>query len=112
MVLVLPEPPAAVRELGALALCEAAEVPDDDRMRAALVLDIADVELVVESALLVLDRFSTPPEVADRDEPLLLEAGLRRALLEAAAPPAPAPEDEPAVLDATTVDVPLWDAWI
>ena len=112
VVLVLPEPPpAAVRELGALALCEAAEVPVVERMRTPVLPDSAAVELIADRALLV-DRLSTPPEVAERDEPLLLEVGLRSALPEAAVAPAPAPDDEPAVLDATTAGVPLWEAWI
>ena len=111
MVLAPPEPPAAVRELGALALCEAADVPAVDRRRTPLLPDSAEVELVADRER-VLDRLSTPPEVADRDEPLLLEAGLRRPLPEVAAAPAPAPADEPAVLDATVPGVPLWEAWI
>jgi hypothetical protein len=59
-----------------------------------------------EKALLL--RFKTE-RVALRDDPLLLEDGVRRGLPCAEAPPpAPAPEDEPAVVEATAATAPVW----
>ena len=119
LLLELPPPPeAAVREFDALAFCDAADTPTDPDNTRALPPPIeaeesAELELAPDAGLVVLlARFSTPGELELSDEPLLLEAGVRRALPEAAAPPAPAPEDEPAVLEATAAGVPLREAWI
>ena len=113
-----PLPPAAaVRELDALAFCDAADTPADPDNTRALPLPIeaeesAEVELAPVELVVLLARFSTEDELELSDEPLLLEAGVRRALPEAAAPPAPAPEDEPAVFEATAVGVPPREAWM
>jgi hypothetical protein len=120
LLLELPLPPeAAVREFGALAFCDAADAPTDADNTPALPPPIeaeesAEVELTpeVELVVVLLARFNTPGELELSDEPLLLEAGVRRALPEAAVPPAPAPEDEPAVLEATAVGVPPREAWM
>jgi hypothetical protein len=108
----LLEPPvdAVVRELGALALCDAAEFPPFVvRAPVLLVPDRPDVELVPDR-LVVLERFKTPEEVAPSDEPLLLEAAVNSVFPEDAEDPEPAPEEEPAVFDATATGVPVLEA--
>ena len=108
----LLDPPvvAVVRELGALALCDAAEFPPlVVRTLVLLVPDRADVEFVPDR-LVVLERFKTPEEVALSDEPLLLEEAVNSVFPEDAEDPEPAPEEEPAVLDATATGVPVLEA--
>ena len=91
----------------ALALCDAAdpELPDNT-------LPVEDPDRVVELTpdKLVLERLSTPDELAVNDEPLLLEVGDSRLLAEDAEEPAPAPEEDPAVFEATVIGVPLAEA--
>ena len=113
----LPElpPPLAllVREVDALAACDAAPVPVPPDKALELPVeevDRADVELVPDR-LLLLERLNTPEVAALREDPLLLEVGDSRLFpeeLEAE----PAPEEEPAVLEATVATVPLVEPWM
>ena len=109
-----PLPDAAVRELDALP--EDADAPADPDNTLALpppteAEERAEVELAPDVAEVLLARLSTDG-VLLKDEPLVLEAGVRSALPEAAAPPDPAPEEEPAVLEATVATLPVWVPWI
>ena len=110
LLLELPPPPLllVVRELEALALWDAAEVPEvpDNTL-----LEDDREELEVPDRLL-LERFNTPEDVALSDEPLLLAVGDNRLFPEDAEDPAPAPEEEPAVFEATVVGVPLVVDWM
>ena len=109
LLLLEPPPPLELVVLEALALWEAAEVPEvpDNTL---LEDDREEVEVVPDK--LLLDRFNTPEEMALSDEPLLLEVGDNRLFPEEAEDPAPAPEDEPPVFEATAVGVPVLEAWM
>ena len=106
--------PDALRAVDVLAVDEAADV-DAAPDKTPLLLDevlTADVELVLERLPeLLLARFNTDDEFEVNDEPLVLEAGVRREL-DAAEELAPAPDEEPPVLDADAATVPLWLAWM
>jgi hypothetical protein len=109
-----PLPDAAVRELDALP--DDADPPADPDNTLALPPPIeaeerAEVELAPDPVEVLLARLSTDG-VLLKDEPLVLEAGVRSALPEEAAPPDPAPEEEPAVLEATVATLPVWEPWI